>query len=64
MFYTIRKINNFFYLMRILHVVLVMPFPQGDCHYGDVTEGLEHGKTEARLKGLELIHSEDKKEKL
>lgn len=41
-------------------MVLAMLFPKGDCHYGDVMEGLEHGKTEVRLKGLELIHSEDK----
>lgn len=46
--------------MRILHVVLVMPFPKGDCRYGDVMEGLEHGKIKLRLKGLEVIHSEDK----
>lgn len=46
--------------MRILHVVLVMTFTKGDCHYRDVVEGLEHEKTEIRLKGLEMIHSEDK----
>lgn len=60
MFYAIRKISDFFSLMRILHVVPVMPFPQGDCHYGGVIEGLEHGKTEVRQKRLELICSEDK----
>ena len=64
MFYTIRKTGNFFPLMRKLYVVLVMPFPEGDCHYRDVMEGLEHRKAEVRLKGLEEICSEDKQERL
>lgn len=63
MVYTIKKICNFFFsLMRILHAVLVLPFPKGDGHYGDVMEGLGHGKTEVRLKGLEVIHAEDKRD--
>jgi len=38
-------------------VVLVKTFPKGNRYYGDATEGLEHGKTEMRVKELELIQS-------